>query len=147
IGAVQSILIDLDSSRASAEWNAHYLRNNAQPGGIIEVPVGLEDGQYNQLVTRWNEQHQGPSNAGRVAILEFGVWKDRQYSMRDIQCAERRQINNEIICEAFQFPKATLGTVDDVNRANAVATEVLLARSLIVPWLERINSMLNYDFL
>lgn len=147
IGAVQSILIDLDSSRASAEWNASFLRNNAQPGGIIEVPEGLEENQLNQLVTRWNEQHQGPANAGRVAILEFGVWKDRQYSMRDMQFAELRQINNEIIREAFRFPKAMLGTVDDVNRANAEANEVILARTLIVPRLKRIKSMLNYDFL
>src|SRR5690606_21333664 len=67
--------------------------------------------------------------------------------MRDMQFAELRQINNEIIREAFRFPKAMLGTVDDVNRANAEANEVILARSLIVPRLERIKSMLNYDFL
>lgn len=147
IGAVQSILIDLDSSRASAEWNASFLRNNAQPGGIIEVPEGLEDNEYNQLVTRWNENHQGPSNAGRVAILEFGVWKDRQYSMRDMQFAELRQVNNEIIREAFRFPKAMLGTVQDVNRANAEANEVIFARWLLKPRLERIKQMLNNDFL
>lgn len=147
IGAVQSILIDLDSSRASAEWNASFLRNNAQPGGIIEVPEGLEDNEYNQLVTRWNENHQGPSNAGRVAILEFGVWKDRQYSMRDMQFAELRQVNNEIIREAFRFPKAMLGTVEDVNRANAEANEVIFARWLLKPRLERIKQMLNNDFL
>lgn len=147
IGAVQSILIDLDSTRASAEWNSHFLRNNAQPGGIIEVPDGLEDDQYNQLVTRWNENHQGPANAGRVAILEFGVWKDRQYSMRDMQFAELRQVNNEIIREAFRFPKAMLGTVEDVNRANAEANEVIFARSLIRPRLERIKQMLNHQFL
>lgn len=147
IGAVQSILIDLDATRASAEWNAHFLRNNAQPGGIIEVPEGLEETEYQQFVTRWDEQHRGPSNAGRVAILEFGVWKDRQYSMRDMQFTELRQVNNEIIREAFRFPKAMLGTVEDVNRANAEANEVIFARNLIRPRLERIKQMLNNDFL
>lgn len=147
IGPVQSLLADLDSARYSAEWNRNFFRNNASPGGIIEVPDRLEDDEFRELVTRWNEQHRGVQNAHRVAILEHGKWVDRAYSQRDMQFAELRQVSRDVIMEAFGFPRPLLGVTDDVNRANAEAGEYVFARWLLVERLERIKHALNHRFL
>jgi hypothetical protein len=64
-----------------------------------------------------------------------------------MQFTELRNLSREIIREAFGFPKALTGSVDDVNRANAEANEVMFARWLLVPRLERIKQALNNDFL
>jgi hypothetical protein len=37
MGVVQTILVDLDATRASAEWNRNFFLNSAEPGGIVEV--------------------------------------------------------------------------------------------------------------
>lgn len=148
LGATASIWTDLESTRSAAEWNRNFFRNSAEPGGVIEVPEVLGDSEFAQLRQRWNEQHQGVSAAHRVSILEGGMkWVDRKFSQRDMQFAEMRGVSREIIREAFRFPTAMLGTVEDVNRANAEANEVVFARYLILPRLERIKQLLNGAFL
>jgi len=59
--------------------------------------------------------------------------------MRDLQFAELRQVSATQILQAFGFPKFKLGDVTDVNRANAVASGTMYARSLLKPRLERIK--------
>jgi HK97 family phage portal protein len=148
LGPVQAILTDLESTRYSAEWNRNFFFNDASPGGIVEVAQHLSDPEFDELTLRWREQHQGVRNAHRVAVLDNGAkWVDRQFSMRDMQFQQLRDQSREVIMEAFGFPKAMLGRVDDVNRANAEANEVVFARWLVVPRLERIKGALNNDLL
>lgn len=147
MGPVQSILTNLDSARYSAQWNRNFFMNSAEPGGIIEVDSRLGDDEFNELRARWNDQHKGVANAHRVAILEHGKWVDRKFTQRDMQFAELATLDREVIREAFGYPKPMLGSVDDVNRANAEAGEYVFARWMQVPRLERIKGALNADFL
>lgn len=148
LGPVQSLLVNLDATRYSAEWNSAFFRNSAEPGGIIEVSRSLDDDEWTRFRTRWAEQHRGVQNAHRVAMLEEGQkWVDRTYTNRDMQFAELNSLGREIIREAFGFPKSMLGAVEDVNRANAEAGEVVFGRWLIVPRLERIKDALNNELL
>jgi HK97 family phage portal protein len=147
LGPVQSILVDIDSERYSATWNRNFFINGAEPGGIIQVDRHLSDAEFEELTTRWQEQHQGVANAHRVAVLEQGTWVDRKFTQRDMQFEQMRGMNREIIREAFGFPKPMLGATDDVNRANAEAAEVVFARWLIDPRLKRIKRALNEKLL
>lgn len=147
LGVVQSILVDLDSTRYSAEWNRNFFLNSAEPGGVVELDRRLSDPEWEEMNARWNEQHKGVANAHRVAMIEQGKWVNRTFTMRDMQFSELRGVSREVIREAFGFPKPLLGSVDDVNRANAEAGEVVFARWLIVPRLERIKEALNTQFL
>ncbi|QIP87627.1 phage portal protein [Streptomyces sp. Tu 2975] len=147
MGPVQSILSDLDATKYSAEWNRNFFLNSAEPGGIIEVPETLSDPDFDQLRTRWNEQHRGVANAHRVAILEHGKWVDRKYTQRDMQFAELRSVSRDVIREAFGIPAFALGEVADVNRATAEASKTWFAEMLTVPRLERIKAALNHDLL
>ncbi|NUO43740.1 MAG: phage portal protein [Streptomyces sp.] len=144
MGVVQTILMDIDATRASAEWNRIFFENNAAPGGVIQVDRRLSDDEFNEFNDRWREQHKGLTNAHRVGLLEEGMtWVDRKYTMQDMQFAELRSVNREIIREAFGFPKPMLGSTDDVNRANAEAAAYVFARWLIQPRLERTREVLN----
>lgn len=146
-GAVQSILADIDSARFGAEWNRNFFLNGAEPGGLIEVDHEMDDDEFDRLVRRWREQHQGVGNAHRVAVLEVGKWVDRKFSMRDMQFAELRNVSRETIREAFGFPKMMLGATDDINRANALAGERMYARWLVQPRAERWKDTLNNEIL
>lgn len=147
LGPVQALLTDLDSVKYSAEWNRNFFMNSAEPGGIIEVNRNLDDDEFNQLRDRWSSQHKGVANAHRVAILEQGKWVDRNFSQKDMQFAELRDVSRDIIREAYGMPKNMLGLVDDVNRSNAEAGEFVFGKWLVVPRLERIKGALNNDFL
>lgn len=147
IGPVQTILTDLDSDKYSAAWNANFFRNNALPGGVIEVDAHLDDQQFEELVLRWREQHQGVANAHRVAILEKAHFQEMKYTQRDMQFQQLRQMTQEIIAMAFGFPMHMLGVTKDVNRANAETQEIMYQRWLVVPRLERIKQLLNTKLL
>lgn len=147
MGPVQALLADLDAARFSAEWNRNFFLNSALPGGIIEVDRSMEDDEFDRLVTRWREQHQGVAQAHRVAVLEEGKWVERKFSMRDMQFEQLRNISREIIREAYGFPKPMLGAVDDVNRANAEAGETMFAKWLIVPRCDRWKTLANARYL
>ncbi|MEC3993990.1 phage portal protein [Actinacidiphila sp. DG2A-62] len=148
LGPVQTILVDLDSARFGREWNRAFFANSAEPGGVLQVDRRLDDDEFDELRARWAEQHRGVSAAHRVAILENGVtWQDRKYTNRDMQFVELSQVGREIIREAFGFPKPALGATDDVNRANADAAELFLARWLVVPRLVRHRALWNHRIL
>lgn len=144
MGAVQTILCDLDASRYSSEWLRNFFINDATPGGIIQVDKHLNDAQFNEARARWAEQHKGVRNAHRVAILENGLtWVDRAYTNKDMQFAELGDATRETIREALGFPKPMTGATDDINRSNADAGELVFARWLLVPRLMRVRALLN----
>lgn len=147
LGPVQAVMRDIDSARFGAEWNRNFFLNSAEPGGIIEVPKTLSDGDFNILKARWNEQHKGVARAHRVAILEHGKWIDRKFTMRDMEFTALRTLSRDVIREAFGISKFALGDLDDVNRATAEAAKAWFAENITTERLERWKSALNNDFL
>lgn len=147
MGAVQSILLELESASAVAQWNRNFFLNSAEPGGIIEVPNSLSDPQFQKLRDRWNEQHRGVARAHRVAILEHGKWIERKYTQRDMEFVGLRNLSRELIREAFGIPKFAVGDVEDINRATASAAAAWFDEQLTVPRLERLKGGFNEDLL
>jgi HK97 family phage portal protein len=148
LGPIQSILTDLESTRYSAEWNRAFFENSAEPGGVIQVPTALNDAEFERLRDQWQADHQGVAKAHRVAILENDAkWVQNGYSQRDMQFVELRGVSREVIMEAFGFPKSVLGIVEDVNRANAEASEYVFAKWLVEDRLDRWKDWLNFQLL
>lgn len=149
-GPVQTVLSDIDAARYSAEWNRNFFINGARPGGIIKVDYRMSDQEFNAFVNRWRQQHQGVANAHRVAVLENAEWQETNFSMTDMQFVELRNLPRELIREAFAFPKPMLGTVDDVNRANAEAGKEIMATGQTIPrlnrWKDTVNTFLLPQF-
>jgi HK97 family phage portal protein len=143
LGPTQALMSDLDSAKYLSLWNRNFFMNSAEPGGIIQFDTPLSDVDFDRIVTRWREQHQGVANAHRVAILERGVWVDRKYTQRDMQFAMLREQARDNILFAFGMHSAIMGVAKDVNRANAEAAEVGFSRWVLRPRLERIKLALN----
>ena len=150
IGPVQSIMADLNIEKNAANWTLQFFRNDAAPGGVIQLDDTLSDDEFKQFVERWRWQHQGVSNAHRVAIIEKAKWVDRKMTQRDMQFEQLRRLNRDIILGAFGIHKHILGIADDVNRANAEAAEVHFARWIVRPrslrLREEVNQKLVPDF-
>jgi HK97 family phage portal protein len=143
IGAIQALLTDLGAEQMAAQWTKNFFSNGAMPGGILQFDEGLSDADFERLVTRWGQQHQGVANAHRVAVLERGKWVDRKFSGRDMQLPELRRLNRDIILGAFGVPASVMGVTESVNRANAEAGDVMFGRWILKPLLERMKQALN----
>lgn len=146
-GPVQSLLMTLDSTKFSQEWNRNFFLNSAEPGGIIEVPKTLTDPEFDSMQKRWNESHRGVSRAHRVGILENATYNALGYSQRDMQFAELQQVSRDTILEAFTMQRSIMGITENVNLANALAGKTDFADLNIRPRLERWKQMANNDYL
>lgn len=148
LGPIQSILVDIDASKYSAQWNRNFFLNSAAPGGIIQVDKRLSDDEWNEFTNRWRESHRGVGAAHRVAILEAGAqWVPNAHTIRDMDFAGLRNVSRDVIREAFAMHKAILGTTDDVNRANAQTAQELFEAFLVTDRLDRWRDVLNFFYL
>lgn len=148
LGPVQSLLLDLDSSRLASEYNRNFYFNSALPGAVITYPEEISDDGIARLQAQLADEHQGVSNAHRTLILENAAkFGNRGYSKRDMQWVQEIPVIRDRILEAFAYPKAMLGIVEDVNRANAQTLMAVFAENHVKPRLERIKLALNHDFL
>jgi HK97 family phage portal protein len=144
LGPVQSILTDADNVKYSSEWNRSFFMNSAEPGGVIQVPTALNDDEFDRMRDQWSATHQGVSKAHRVAILESdATWVSNSFTHRDMQFAELRTLGRDVILEAWGMPKSMLGIVEDVNRANAEASEYVFAKWMIEERLDRWKDLRN----
>ena len=148
LGPAQAVLVDIEASRYSAEWNRNYFLNSAEPGGVIQVDHQVDDDEWNDLTNRWREAHRGVSRAHRVAVLEQGqTWVPNNHTMRDMDFGNLRNVSRDLIREAWGIHKIMLGNSDDVNRANAQTGEEVFANWSVVPRLDRWKDALNAQFL
>jgi HK97 family phage portal protein len=143
IGPIGSILHDLGSDREASQWTAQFFKNSAQPSGVIELDHELSDIEFDDLVKRWRSSHQGINNAHKVAVIENGHFVPMGYSLRDLELSNLRRGFRDAIIGSLGIHKALIGATDDVNRANAEASEVMYARWSLVPVLRLIRAGLN----
>lgn len=148
LGPVQSVLVDIDAAKYSAEWNRNFFINSAEPGGVIQVDHRMEDDEWKKFTERWREGHRGTSRAHRVAVLEAGAtWVPNQHTMRDMDFGNLRGVMRDVMREAFRMHKVMLGVSDDVNRANAQTGEEVFSSWGVVPRLDRWKDALQYQYL
>jgi len=147
-GAAQTLINQLYGAKYAAEWNTRFFENSAIPGGVVEMPVHLQDKEWNEFQQRWSESHRGVRNAHSVAMLEYGAkWIDTKFTQRDMEFSELRRATREEIREAFAIHGQILGISENVNRANAEAGEYGFAKRQTVPRAERLKDALNGPFL
>jgi HK97 family phage portal protein len=148
LGPIQSILVDIDAAKYSAQWNRNFFLNSATPGGVVQVDKRLTDEEWNEFTNRWREAHRGVGAAHRVAVLEQGaVWVPNAHSLRDMDFANLRNVSRDVIREAFAMHKAILGTVEDVNRSNAQTATEHFESYLVTDRLDRWRDTLNHFYL
>ena len=86
----------------------------------------------------------GVKNSHKVVALPEGTdYKPSQATRKDMDFNEGTKSARDMILAAFRVPKTVLGITDDVNRANAEATDYVFARRTIKPKLDLIESVLN----
>jgi len=148
MGAVQTIMAQIEGSAMSAEWNTNFFRNGARPGGIVKLSRTMNDKAFNQLVERFNLNHKGPANANRTAFLEEGDWIDpKPMTVADMQFTETANLNRDTILLAFGGSKFDVGVLEDVNKAASTAAANNFGERMTVPRLDRWKGMLDNDFL
>jgi HK97 family phage portal protein len=143
------LLTDLEAAHMTSEYRRNFFKNGANPGGIIQLDEEalLTERELQEVTERWAEQHRGVRNAHRVAILERGKWVANDVSLKNMQFTEMRQDDRNAIYEGFRTPKSIIGVTEDVNRANAEASEYVWTKWTITNKARRWRAALNWYLL
>lgn len=143
------LLTDLEAAHMTSEYRRNFFKNGAMPGGIVQLEeeAALTDRELSEISERWAEQHRGVRNAHRVAILERGKWISNDVSLKDMQFTQMRQDDRNAIYEGFRTPKSIIGVTEDVNRANAEASEYVWTKWTITNKGRRWRAALNWYLL
>lgn len=148
LGPVSAIMPNIQQQRYATEYQRNLFLNGADPGGVITVPNHLDEPEFDELVARWRESHRGVARAGHVGVLEDGMkWEQSSHSNKDMEYAELRKVNRDEMREAWRIHKAMLGSVDDVNRANAESAAEVFVGWQVIPRLNRRRDTLNSKLL
>jgi len=149
LSPVAALMTDIEGEKAAAAYNYNFFVNGALPNGILELgnDALMSDREWQSMVDRWRTQHQGVSNAHRIAVMEMGSFKDNKITQKDMEFTSLRHFSRESMMEAYRTSPAMLGHVEDVNRSTAEAQMVIFAEEIIVPRLERWKKLLNRKLL
>jgi phage portal protein BeeE len=148
MGPTASVMANIEQQDFATMYQRNLFMNGAQPGGIITVPNKLRDRDFDELVDRWREAHLGIARAGKVGVLENGAqWMPGAHTNQDLEYGNLRLANRDELREAWRMHKAMLGTVEDVNRANAQTAEEVFISWMIITRLERRADTVNFSLL
>lgn len=144
VGTVQSTIQWIDADNYAMEFNRRFFLNGARLGGFLESESAYTPEQLEYLKKSFEAIFKGVENAYKVAALPKGTkFQAASESQKDMDFANLMNVMRDRILAGFRVPRTALGITDDVNRANAEATNYVFALRTIKPKMQLITSYLN----
>lgn len=147
-GTAYAADIAIDTWEYASRWNKDFFYNSAIPEGVLSTDQSLSDEQFKRLREEWNENHKGLSNARKTAVLEKGLmYHSVSTSPKDMDFHALKTDTRDEILAMFRVPRTVVGITDDVNRANAEATDYVFSKRVVNPRMRKLVDFLNKHYL
>ena len=144
IGVVDAVRAWVDAANFQDEFNLNFFKNGAFVSGFLTSEHIQSTEMLDYMRDQFVALFGGVKNSHKVVALPEGTdYKPSQATRKDMDFNEGTKSARDMILAAFRVPKTVLGITDDVNRANAEATDYVFARRTIKPKLDLIESVLN----
>lgn len=144
IGTVQAVAQWIDADNYAMEFNRRFFLNGARIGGFLESDANRTPEQLEYIKKSFENIYKGVENAHKVLALPKGtVYKEGGQTQKDLDFANMMDMMRDRILAGFRVPRTALGITDDVNRANAEATNYVFALRTIKPKMQLIVAYLN----
>lgn len=147
-GPLQAAAITYDLDNYAEKWNSQFFKNSAMPSAALKTDKTLSKDVRTRLEKKLNDNYRGTDNAHKTMILEGGLsFEKMSLSQKDMDFISQQQFSRDKILSIFRVPKTALGLTEDVNRANAEATDYVFAKRTIKPKMKRFTEQLDEFFL
>lgn len=135
-------------SMAVIEHGARFFSNGARPLGIVSHPASLGDKAYDRLKEDWKSEHEGLSNAHRVAILEEGMqWTDTGFNMVDAQYLEVIGATRSDIARIYNVPLHRIADLSSSTNNNIEHQGLEYVQYSIGTWAENWSQEICFSML
>lgn len=145
---IQAMAYEYDTDMAIRVYERNFFQNSARPDVVLETDQEIQAEDARRLLLAWNASHQGVDRSWGTAILDRGLKANvLSVSPRDMEFANLARLTKQDIMEAYNVPPGKLGTVEDVNRANAVGIDITFNSECIRPRLMSYEDEINLNLL
>ncbi len=144
LGAVEALSDDIDLDNLTIETTKKFFINGAITNFVLSTEGKVTDEQLSRLKAEMKSTYGGASNAYKAMILGGGLKPvDISYTNKEMQFLEQLAWYRDKIMIGFGNTKASLGMVDDVNRASFEGSIIGWLRNTVKPDDEAIVNTLN----
>ncbi len=134
----------IGNSLAAGQFLRSFYANSAQPKGALMTAETLTDEAAKALRKSWEDRHQGPQNAGRVAIFDGGLkWESIGMSMDDAQYLELQKFSVSDIARIYLVPPHKIGEMGGATFSNIEHQAIEFVVDTILRWVRRIEMRYN----
>lgn len=129
---------------AARRYQQRLMQNNASPKGAVKTPEPLGSQAAEILIKSWEQRHQGPENAGRLAILDGGLeWVSIGMSNEDAQFVELMQLSIQDAARIFRVQPHKIGDLSRATFSNIEHQSIEFLTDTILPWVRRIEGRME----
>lgn len=138
--------IDSDIMNSAKVFNLAFFRNGANPGGIITYPTNVSDKEKAELMTLFNDQHQGPEKAHRTAVLtRGGQYESFKTSHKDIEYKEGLEFHMQQILSMAGVPPALVGLFRFAPQFNTKEQQKIFYENTVMPKMRLLADALSEE--
>lgn len=114
---------------------ARFLKNGANPGGVLEHPKTLSKDAIDRLREQWRDRFEGAENTGRWIVTEEGiVAKPLTGNSRDAEGVAQRKYQGEEIARITGVPRPLL-MFDETSWGSGIEQlGLFLVTYCLLPW-------------
>lgn len=136
--------LTIGNALASSQFLRSFYVNGAQPKGALMSEETLDTDAAKALRKSWEDRHQGPQNAGRVAIFDGGLkWQDIGMTMDDAQYLDLQKFSVGDIARIFLVPPHKIGEMGAATFSNIEHQAIEFVVDTILRWVRRIEMRYN----
>lgn len=134
----------IGNALSASKFLSSFYANSAQPKGALMSDQPLTDDAAKALRKSWEERHQGPENAGRVAIFDGGMkWESIGMTMDDAQYLELQKFSVSDIARIYLVPPHKIGEMGAATFSNIEHQAIEFVVDTILRWVRRIEMRYN----
>lgn len=143
-GAVEAAADTIDTDNLTNQTQTNFFRRGAVTNFVLTTDKNLTNEQIKALEARMRSKHTGLINQFRLMLLGNGLKPTNiTYSNKDMQLLEFMEWYRDKLMVVFGNTKASLGIIDDVNRASHESSVTEWKRSTVKSEADGIVNTLN----
>ena len=144
VGPLLAAAYAVDTDEYMNQYGVNTFKNSGLPAAVLLSDQNINESDSRRMREQWKQLYGGTSKAGKVAILAKGLkFEAIQLSAQEMSYIQSKNVTRDTILGIFRVPKSVLGLVEDVNRANAEATEYIFNLRTVKPKLLRSQEKIN----
>jgi phage portal protein BeeE len=149
---IQAMARTVDIEKYIEIYERDFFENNARPDVVLTADPGthFDDEARKQFLAKWKQSHQGPRRNWDPTVLSKMTIEILKGNNKDFQLFKLAGWTKDMLFATYSVPEAKAGLVKDVNRANAIGTDITFNSECIQPrlnlWDESFTQQLAVDF-